>query len=322
MSAPPHRPSLDSFWDQEMVNEWTEQHSPRKILHSPSKSRFFDTLREISADDGDESYLNLPTSSPKKNRIRSPKKTDVEKRAAGDRKTFESEKHGIASKFLKELDDKITDGKIGQMANDGSGVRLEWNRKLNSTAGRAHWKREGRRKDPIIREEKEEIKFRHEARIELAEKVIDCEERLINVIAHEYCHLACFMISGIRDNPHGKEFKAWARKCTLAFAHRNIEVTTKHSYVIDYKAKLIQIKPVPRGTKGPSEYQEFVKKVFKDVKQKNPAIKHGEIMEIIGRMYRESKAARTDGDGKIDKSTETKFDGLAKEMEVLIIEDD
>ena len=35
------------------------------------------------------------------------------------------------------------------------------------------------------------------------------QERLLNVVAHEYCHLANFMISGIKDNPHGKEFKAW-----------------------------------------------------------------------------------------------------------------
>ena len=34
-------------------------------------------------------------------------------------------------------------------------------------------------------------------------------ERLINVLAHEYCHLANFMISGIKNNPHGKEFKEW-----------------------------------------------------------------------------------------------------------------
>ena len=35
-------------------------------------------------------------------------------------------------------------------------------------------------------------------------------ERLVNVLAHEYCHLANFMISGIKNNPHGKEFKEWS----------------------------------------------------------------------------------------------------------------
>ena len=227
MPVAPHRPSLDAFWDQDVVNQWTEQHSPRKVLHSPSKLRFLDSLRDIMADE-DSNAPESPTISPKKSRNRSPKKTDAEKRAVEVRKTFQSEKHAIANHFLKELDERITGGRIGEMANDGNGVRLEWSRKLNSTAGRAHWKREGRRERSLDGQEQGEIKYRHEARIELAEKVIDCEgqsalmpnaivyrailthsERLVNVIAHEYCHLACFMLSGIRDNPHGKEFKAW-----------------------------------------------------------------------------------------------------------------
>ncbi|KAI9666340.1 MAG: hypothetical protein M1821_004276 [Bathelium mastoideum] len=352
LPQPPHRPSLDSFWNQDVVNEWTEQHSPRKILQSPSKLRFLDSLRDLVSDEDDNTPAS-PTASPRKSRNRSPKKTDAEKRAAGARKTFESDKHALASSFLEELDQKITGGKIGSMANDGLGVKLEWSRKLNSTAGRAHWKKEGRREKTLQGQEKAEIKYRHEAKIELAEKVIDCEDRLINVIAHEYCHLACFMISGIRDNPHGKEFKAWARKCTTAFAHRNIKVTTKHSYVIDYKyiwacmscaaeykrhsksidtarhacgyckAKLVQIKPVPRGAKGPSEYQAFVKKFFADVKQENPGAKHGEIMQIIGRMYRESKADLVKSEKlEENRADTTKLGGLVKELEILVIDDD
>lgn len=76
---------------------------------------------------------------------------------------------------------------------------------------------------------------RHHASIELAEKVIDDENRLINVIAHEYCHLANFMVSRVKTQPHGKEFKAWAAQCTRAFGHRGVEVTTKHSYEISYR---------------------------------------------------------------------------------------
>ena len=34
-------------------------------------------------------------------------------------------------------------------------------------------------------------------------------DRLINVIAHEYCHLANFMISGVKNCPHGREFREW-----------------------------------------------------------------------------------------------------------------
>ena len=79
---------------------------------------------------------------------------------------------------------------------------------------------------------------------------------------------------------HGPEFKAWGRRASQAFAHRGIEVTTRHSYDIDYKfawrcgecatevqrhsrsvdprrhrcgrcrGLLAQIRPVPRGGAG------------------------------------------------------------------------
>lgn len=89
------------------------------------------------------------------------------------------------------------------------------------------------------------------------------------------------MISGVKDQPHGKSFKEWGQKCTAAFGERGIEVTTKHSYEIEYKyvwrcseeecgmefkrhsksidpqrhrcggckGGLVQIRPVPRGGK-------------------------------------------------------------------------
>ncbi len=75
----------------------------------------------------------------------------------------------------------------------------------------------------------------HHASIELAEKVIDDEHRLLNVVAHEFCHLANFMVSGVTGNPHGKEFKAWAAECSRHFGNRGIQVTTKHAYEIDFK---------------------------------------------------------------------------------------
>lgn len=60
-------------------------------------------------------------------------------------------------------------------------------------------------------------------------------DRLLNVLAHEYCHLANFMLSNIRDQPHGASFKRWAAKVSSTFADRDINVTTKHSYEINYK---------------------------------------------------------------------------------------
>jgi hypothetical protein len=147
-----------------------------------------------------------------------------------------------------------------------------------------------------------------------------------------------------------------AKKCTTAFKHRGIKVTTTHSYAIDYKyiwacikcaqeykrhsksidlskhccgsckGKLVQIKPVARAANGPTEYQSFVKKVFKQVKQDHPHMKHGEVMEMIGKMYRESKAKGSNAPPKVEVEVEqksgTKVDSLVKEMEILVIEDD
>ena len=46
------------------------------------------------------------------------------------------------------------------------------------------------------------------------------QDRLVNVVAHEYCHLATFMISGVKDNPHGKEFKEWCGILSLALCNQ------------------------------------------------------------------------------------------------------
>ena len=36
-----------------------------------------------------------------------------------------------------------------------------------------------------------------------------CVDRLLNVMAHEYCHLATYMINGVGDDHHGKLFQEW-----------------------------------------------------------------------------------------------------------------
>ncbi|KAL8684412.1 MAG: hypothetical protein Q9224_006368, partial [Gallowayella concinna] len=275
----PHRPSVDAFWSQEVINDWNDQYSPKKT----SKSSCAEKVNAL--DDDDEGYL-----SPSRIRNRSPSKSPCKKdKQAGERrKVFNEKKYDLAASFLKELDQEIMNGQIADLTEATGGVHLVWSKKLQSTAGRANWKREAvRRKD----EEGKVFmatRYRHHASIELAEKVIDDEDRLINVIAHEYCHLLNFMISNIKDNPHGKEFKAWARKCSAAFAHRGVNVTTTHVYEISYKyiwacgkcateykrhsksidparhscgkchEKLVQIQPVPRGEgKGMSGDQKF-----------------------------------------------------------------
>ncbi|KAI4260520.1 MAG: hypothetical protein LQ352_000216 [Teloschistes flavicans] len=289
----PHRPSIDAFWSQEVVNNWNDQHSPKKTPKSSYGRKIF------TQNEDDPAYLSPceGRKSPSKSPVK-PDKQDAEKR-----KAFNEKKHQVAALFLDELDRTIMDGQIAKLAESTGGVHLVWSKKLQSTAGRANWRREAVRSkdaDGAI----SSTRYRHHASIELAEKVIDDEDRLINVIAHEYCHLLNFMVSNVKDNPHGKEFKTWARKCSTAFAHRGVNVTTKHTYEISYnksvdptrhscgkcKGKLLQIKPIPRGEgKGISEYQQFVKEHFAKVKKEKPKMSMGEVMAVLGREFREKK---------------------------------
>lgn len=213
------RPSLDAFWTSETVNDWNDQYSPQKIIKSPRKLIF-------SRDKGTKS----PPSSPRK--MQSPSKPA--KAELDARKNFKDKKVALAESFLNELDQTVTDGKIQSLATLTGGVKVTWSKTLNSTAGRANWRCETTRRrhhDGTI----STVTHKHFATIELAEKVIDDEHRLLNVIAHEFCHLANFMVSGIKDKPHGSSFQNWGRIVTQKFSHRSVEVTTKHSFEIDYK---------------------------------------------------------------------------------------
>lgn len=324
--APNLRPSLDAFWNPEVVNEWNEKHSPIKPLVSPKKQKWREDvvkmMEGITLEDDSSSDDNLPSpsTSPRKKKnsnvgqLRNPtKKLAVStepsvKEIRAQRKDFAAKKHAIAETFLSELDETISQGRIGKLSHQTGGIKIVWSKTLKTTAGRANWRREQLRlrTGPLPTDFKVEI--RHHCSIELAEKVIDDEERLYNVLAHEFCHLTTFMISEERNNPHGAEFKSWGRKATEAFASRGVEVTTKHSYQIEYKyvwecvicgyehkrhsksidparhtcgrcrGTLAQTKPTPRGVgtgvagkdgkREKTEYQIFVKANFSQVKKR------------------------------------------------------
>ncbi|KAL8966898.1 MAG: hypothetical protein Q9197_005730 [Variospora fuerteventurae] len=347
----PHRPSIDAFWSQEIINEWNDLHSPKKERSDVSKR----IIRPL--DEDDDHYLS-PLEIRPRNSSKSPVK---DKQAMEKRRAFSKGKYDLATAFLNELDETITKGEIARLAESTGGVRLIWNKKLQSTAGQAKWKQEviqSKSPDGFITTKK----HRHHASIELAEKVIDDEDRLYNVIAHEYCHLLNFMLSNVRDKPHGKEFKAWAKKCSTAFAHRGVKVVTTHSYEISYKyvwlcnqcgteykrhsksidpakhscgkckAKLVQMKPVPRAEgkgKGMSEYQKFVKGRFASVKREKPELKMGEIMVVLGKEFRKTKERSKNDlviveggsveDGDPDDQKDTGFESVVRKLDFLTL---
>lgn len=313
MPSAPHRPSVDAFWSQDAINEWNDEYSPRKM---PNMRPWTDDC---------ESHVALP------NRVPNAKSLSRRSRGkVGNKKAFAQNRHSMAEMFLQELDGVITEGKLSEMAATTGGIKIIWSKRLNTTAGRAKWKLETIRSNvsSIDNKHATRLTYRHHASIELAEKVIDDEDRLLNVIAHEFCHLANFMVSGVKNNPHGKEFKAWAAKCSHVFGDRGIHVTTKHSYDIDYKyiwecsdcgtefkrhsksidtskhqcgsckGKLAQIKPKPRSNVTASDYQIFIKNNMKKVKEANPESPQKGVMSLLGKMYKEHKESKQIGGGE------------------------
>lgn len=339
--ATPHHPQTDTFWNQEFIDEWNDEHSPKKQLFLPNTTTTTTTTK--------------PQNPTKKQGAGGPSKKGSEAAAQkAAKKAFTQLKHEVADKFLKELDERIADRKISDLASATGGIRIEWTNKLNTTAGRANWKRETIKSKSMDGETSSTTRFRHHASIELAEKVIDDEHRLLNVIAHEFCHLANFMISGVTTNPHGREFKMWAAKVTAAFADRGIEVTTKHSYDIDFKyvwecaeclieykrhsksihperhrcgackGQLKQTKPVPRAKPSKeSEYQRFMKEQMKVLKEENPTIPQKDIMKMVASRWAErEKVDKRDNlpgpaastrikDSKVEEGVSKAMDNLA-----------
>jgi len=317
---------MDAFWQQDIINDWNDEYSPRKTPAARPR---------LLPSDSTSNILFSPKKSPTK---------QEDKAAKEAKKAFSEIKHALAESFLKELDETITNNQVSTLAASTGGIKIFWSKKLNTTAGRANWKRETLHPKSSTATSSSaptntQVTYRHHATIELAEKVIDDEHRLLNVLAHEYCHLANFMVSNIKTNPHGKEFKAWAAKTSKLFGHRGVEVTTKHSYEIDYRyvwtcvnmdcaqefkrhsksidpkrhqcgvcrGRLVQTKPVPRGNgtgdmnpargkegekKGLSEYQLFVKANMRKVKEDNPGSPQKEIMGLVGKRYQEFKASK------------------------------
>lgn len=151
-----------------MINDWNDEHSPRKTPHT---ERFRRTIISISEDE-DESEPHSP-SSPRRTPIKkSPVKKDKEE--IQRRKLFDEKKCALATSFLKDVDEKTANGRIAALAASAGGIQIVWSKKLRSTAGRANWKREtlrAKNADGTV----SATTYRHHASIELAEKIIDDE---------------------------------------------------------------------------------------------------------------------------------------------------
>ncbi|KAL4996055.1 SprT-like family-domain-containing protein [Aspergillus recurvatus] len=242
----PYRESTDAFWSLEVTNNWIDEHSPQKVNL---------LLREFDESDCDSRSMPklLGAKKPAKTLSKTAlKKAEAEakKAALARKKSFDNRKTAFAEDFLKVLDDAVSGGEVQRRSAETGGVRIVWSKTLQTTAGRANWKRDRsvidtRSMSPADASsssgnEAPSMTTKNYATIELAERIIDDEDRLINTLAHEYCHLANYIVSNVRNQPHGASFQAWGRKCKQALKEHpiyggRIEVTTKHNYKIDYK---------------------------------------------------------------------------------------
>ncbi|RPA99234.1 hypothetical protein L873DRAFT_1807139 [Choiromyces venosus 120613-1] len=295
----PHHPSSDLFWDEDETSSWIDTHSPTKksSARTPFQTSNFRIPEEMVA--------------PPK----SPTKDLKEKRAM--KKSFDVKKKALAEEFLGEVDDKIASGQVRLKCADTGGIRIVWSKTLRTTAGMAKWQVQ----TPKLSDGQVDMdRAKHYATIELSEKVIDSEEKLYNVICHEWCHLANYMISNVKKPPHGESFKQWAAQCSHAYSHLGVKVTTTHDYEIACKyewtcqnlqcgyvykrhsqsidptkylcgvcrgGKLLQTQPVPRPITG---YQTFMKQNFSRIKTENPGTPQKGLMALVGKEYREARA--------------------------------
>ncbi|KAH6917146.1 SprT-like family-domain-containing protein [Coprinopsis sp. MPI-PUGE-AT-0042] len=117
-----------------------------------------------------------------------------------------------ADSLFKELNRTIFKGGLPEE------TKLNWNKRLLTTAGRAKWHRS-----------REGVQT---SEIELAEKILTSSERIRNTLSHEMCHLASWVIDKEVKEGHGKFWKAWTRKVMSKYP--DIDISTRHDYEIEY----------------------------------------------------------------------------------------
>jgi predicted SprT family Zn-dependent metalloprotease len=323
----PHRPSMDGFWSQEVVNDWNDEYSPRKAPKSQPKPL-------VSQDRSSSDLL----SSPAKDKATQAR---IDRQA---KKAFEARKDKTVQDFLLELDEKLTGGRVAKMVESTGGVKVVWSNRLTSSAGLTQFKQEKTKDTVRLPDGSMAPVYKYHAKIELSEKVVINEDQLLNTLAHEFCHVCTMMIDKVTNNPHGAVFKKWGAECTKRFKDRGVKVTSCHSYDIQYKyiwecticgviyqrhsksisverqrcgsckGTLVQTRPAPRSAAARklTSYQTFVKENMKKIKLENPGSPQKDVMRLLAKKYQEMKVPER-GSEELDTSTD---------LEAVIIDDE
>ncbi|KAJ6261829.1 hypothetical protein Dda_2628 [Drechslerella dactyloides] len=285
---------------------------PPKIIKRASSSIFDLTDSESENESG---KMEQPTAKTAPLEARTPAKTPRGKPKAKApaastverlrRKDFEANRERFAKDYLKLLDDTVNDGAVNRITSKRGGLQLVWTNQKRTTAGTCQ----------TIRYTQGYGDWEYACTITLEAKVCDDFDRVKEALAHEYTH-ACVDVLEVdrrqlnNEGPHGRSFKAWAKKVGKAMGIPIPE--TCHNMTINYKFEyqcpsctrvykahsrkkdwtttkgcerckcpLVQIKPVPRTAKkdgtgaaaetgGLTAYQAFQKETFAKLKAELP----------------------------------------------------
>ncbi|KAK6357129.1 hypothetical protein TWF718_001455 [Orbilia javanica] len=317
------------------------EHTPNRFKRPPkivqrTTSRIFD----LSDSESEPEIQELPMPSTKKTTSTPGPKTTMAPRTTSKsgkplapktlerlrKKEFEEKKEQIAKDYLKLLDDTVNNGAVERLTAATGGINLVWTNSKQTTAGTC----QTMRYSAGLGEDRTSAYF--SCTITLESKVCDDVERIQNTLAHEYTH-ACVDILEIdrrqlkTEGPHGRSFKAWAKKVGKAMGIEtpetchNLEINYKFEYqctICDriYKAHsrkpawttskgcelckvpLVQIKPVPRTAKGPTPYQAFQKETFAKLKRDLPPgtpFSLAKMQKEVNRLWKEEKAKDESG---------------------------
>ncbi|KGO64557.1 hypothetical protein PITC_093970 [Penicillium italicum] len=228
----------------EQSNSESEDELPTKLYPrhkalppvTPSRENSHFSLNRSITSVNSSPGMALPTTLKAKKKAEAARKREIRTQLA----EFNQRKIGFAEEFLRHLDNAF-DSQISRMTEETGGIKIIWTKNFRNTAGRATV-----RSERFLRGEagvEEPGKRRYLATIELSEKVLDSEDKILCTMTHEYCHLLDIMITENRAKgtaQHGASFKQWGDRCVRVLEGHpiyggRVEVTTKHTYEINHK---------------------------------------------------------------------------------------
>ncbi|KAG1867821.1 SprT-like family-domain-containing protein [Suillus subalutaceus] len=212
----------DSDADDGSILILNEPRSARKLIRRAQISTVNETIPSFPITRCDDESFHSHFSGEDKRQFSTPRKISgsitprINKPSPRIPTRGKAEEQACREKYAAQLFEELN----STIFNNGlpRETKLNWNKRLLTTAGRAKWHRS---RDGAQTTE-----------IELAAKILDCDERIRNTLSHEMCHLACWIINENPKEGHGQAFKAWANKVMIK--RPEIEITTRHNYEISY----------------------------------------------------------------------------------------